>query len=152
MLTRTFEILLVDDDADDCMFFEEALRSISKRSKLTIVRDGEQLITLLNTVKILPEILFLDLNMPLKNGFECLEEIKANKKLSALPVVIMSTSFDPAKIANLHKKGAVLYIRKPSNFSELEKVIQYALTFATKKHLVQPAIELFVITGIKDGK
>ena len=75
----------------------------------------------------LPDVLFLDLNMPRKNGFECLTEIKQHKKLKNLPVVIFSTSSAYDNINVLFKTGADVYIRKPSNFEQLVQVIKYAL-------------------------
>src|SRR5665647_2218424 len=87
-------ILLADDDTDDCIFFKEALRELLLYTNLTTVQDGEQLMQLLtNETNELPHILFLDLNMPRKNGFECLSEIKQNKNLKDLPVVIFTTFF-----------------------------------------------------------
>lgn len=93
-------ILLADDDNDDCLLFKDALGDLPLATHLTIVRDGEQLMLLLNAKEELPDVLFLDLNMPRRNGFDCLSEIKENEKLRSLPVIIFSTSFDP-DIVNL---------------------------------------------------
>src|SRR5580698_1127062 len=91
----SLNIMLADDDPDDRYFFEEALRDFPLPTQLTVVHDGEQLIQLLtNEVNELPHILFLDLNMPRKNGFECLSEIKTSEKLKQLPVIVFSTSFE----------------------------------------------------------
>ena len=79
MSLKQLNILLADDDLDDCLFFKEALEGMPVNTHLTAVHDGEQLMQLLANEKIkLPDILFLDLNMPRKNGFECLTEIKQN--------------------------------------------------------------------------
>lgn len=79
---KQLNILLADDDSDDCLFFKEALRELLLSTNLTTVHDGEQLMQLLtNETNVLPHVLFLDLNMPRKNGFECLTEIKLSKKL-----------------------------------------------------------------------
>ena len=82
-------ILLADDDMDDRYFFEKALQEIPLETALTKVSNGEQLMGYLheNTAR-LPDILFLDLNMPGKNGFECLDQIKSDKKLGTIPVII----------------------------------------------------------------
>lgn len=122
-------ILLADDDTDDCIFFKEALEDLPLSTNLTAVHDGEQLMQLLTKeTNELPHVLFLDLNMPRKNGFECLSEIKLNKKLKQLPVIIFSTSFDQDVVNLLYKNGAQYFIRKPSEFSQLKKVIQQTLT------------------------
>lgn len=122
------KILLADDDVDDCLFFEEAVSTFIPATNFSAVHDGEQLMQLLTdeTCK-LPDVLFLDLNMPRKNGFECLTEIKQNHKLKNLPVVIFSTSNTYDSITALFKTGADVYIRKPSNFEQLVQVIKHAL-------------------------
>lgn len=88
-----FRILLVDDDIDDCFFFKNTLSDLSISNHFTTV-DGVGLIKHLSkNSRNLPDILFLDLNMPSKNGFECLAELKLRKKLQHIPVIIYSTSF-----------------------------------------------------------
>ena len=86
-------LLLADDDIDDCIFFKEVLEELPVESFLTTVKDGVELMKFLNTAN-LPDVLFLDLNMPRKTGHECLSEIKKDQKLKHLPVIIFSTSFD----------------------------------------------------------
>ena len=92
MVSKNFSILLADDDKDDCMFFKEALQELELSTQLTTVYDGTQLMQYLteNTDQ-LPDVIFLDLNMPRKNGFTCLEEIMRNEKLKSLPVIMFST-------------------------------------------------------------
>ena len=86
-------IFLADDDADDCMLFEDALREVSTSTELTTANDGVELINLMETsVPPPPDVIFLDLNMPRKNGFECLEQIRKTKKWASIPVVIFSTT------------------------------------------------------------
>ncbi len=105
------DLLLADDDKDDCNFFKEALEELPVIAKLTVVNDGVQLMQFLSAKEeTLPDALFLDLNMPLKNGFDCLKEIKLNEKLKQLPVVIFSTSFDAEVATLLHgARSALLY-------------------------------------------
>ncbi len=102
-------------------------------TNLTIVSDGEELMAYLfeNSGR-LPHVLFLDINMPRKNGFECLKEIKQNEKLKDLPVVMFSTANSKDNISILFKTGANVYVRKPSNFLELVQVINHALPVATE--------------------
>lgn len=128
--TGPLHILLADDDKDDRFLFREALSELPVTTTLETVHDGEQLMTWLNEHQDnLPDVLFLDLNMPRKNGFECLTEIKTNDKLSALPVVMFSTSYprdehyESDMIHMLFNIGAQDYIRKPGNFTELKKAI-----------------------------
>ena len=82
MNPKQLNILLADDDYDDCMFFKKALESLPIVSQLKMVHDGEQLMDLLlSEATTLPDILFLDLNMPRMNGMECLMEIKKKHKI-----------------------------------------------------------------------
>jgi CheY-like chemotaxis protein len=148
MMPSPVILLLADDDKDDCIFFQEALGELPLAASLTTVHDGEQLMELLEDRKQEPppaHVLFLDLNMPRKNGFECLEEIMSDEKLKDLPVIIFSTSFEQDVVNLLYKKGATHYIRKPADFSELKRVIHQALILATQDNFVQPPKEDFVI-------
>lgn len=140
-------ILLADDDIDDCIFFKEAVEELQIPTTFTIVHEGEQLMQLLTKEATeLPDVLFLDLNMPRKNGFECLAEIKGNKKLNRLPVIIFSTSLEQEVVNQLYKNGAQYFIRKPSDFSQFKKIIQQTITIIAKENIVQPAREDFVLT------
>jgi CheY-like chemotaxis protein len=134
MQTEPLHILLADDDKDDRFLFREALSELPISTTLETVHDGEQLMVYLSEHQDkLPQVLFLDLNMPRKNGFECLSEIKTNDKLSALPVVMFSTSYprdehyESDMIKMLFNIGAREYIRKPGNFSELKSAIHKIL-------------------------
>lgn len=134
--SHTFlNILLADDDRDDRAFFEKALLEISIATHLTTVNDGEQLMEYLTENKDqLPDILFLDLSMPRKTGYECLAEITGDKNFTGLYIVMLTTSFTRGidfeynLVNTLLKMGAQDYIRKPGSFEELKKVIKDILT------------------------
>lgn len=148
MMPKLLVLLLADDDKDDCLFFKDALDELPVKADLTTVHDGEQLMQLLDEkTGELPHVLFLDINMPRKNGFECLSEIKHNEKLKQLPIIIFSTSFEQDVVNLLYKNGAQHYIRKPADFSQLKKVIYQALLLATQEETLQPAKEDFVLKG-----
>ena len=139
----TIDILLADDDKDDHFFFSRVLKSLSFATKLTIVEDGEQLMThLLGASNILPDVLFLDQNMPRKNGWECLLEIKGNKALQALPIIIYSTDIYENVEDLFYNSGAHYYIRKTS-LDELKKVLSVILTLIAEKKFIRPARENF---------
>jgi CheY-like chemotaxis protein len=134
MSINKLNILLADDDKDDCKFFNDALKELPQSTQLTAVHDGEQLMNyLLENSENLPSVLFLDLNMPRKNGLECLSEIKHNKKLNDLPVVIFTTSYSQDTISMVFKNGAHVYIHKPNDFAKLKLVIQHGLSMAGEK-------------------
>ena len=135
MNLKQLNILLADDDTDDCLFFKEAIDELLIPMKLTTVNDGEQLMQHLtyevraqNFSPSLPDILFLDINMPRKNGKECLTEIKLNSKLKHLPVIMFSTSYEKEVVNLLYNNGAHYFIRKPSEFLIFKKVIQQTLS------------------------
>ena len=140
MSLKKLNILLADDDIDDCNFFKEALEALPITTELKTVHDGDELLKYLaeNTTQ-LPHVLFLDINMPRKNGFECLAEIKENEKLKALTVIMLTTSFtrgidleDNLK-GTLTRMGAAAYIRKPNDFNDLKEVIHQALIKVEEK-------------------
>jgi DNA-binding response OmpR family regulator len=95
----------------------------------------------------LPDVLFLDLNMPRKNGFASLGEIKRNTGLQELPVIIFSTSSELETVKKVFRDAAHYYICKPVDFSQLKKVIYEALTLITQKNNSLPLKENFMITG-----
>lgn len=144
MKQNTLNLWLADDDDDDCMFFKEALDELPVDSTLVTVQNGEELMRALTTKDVpLPDLLFLDLNMPRKTGFECLSEIKLDKNLNSIPVIIYSTSLDLEVVNLLYEKGAHYYIRKPAEFSELKNAIFEALTLSSNS--TRPAKEKFII-------
>ncbi len=132
MENATLNIVLADDDADDCELFEAALKELTITTNLTIVNNGKQLIDLLNDSEILPDLLFLDINMPLKNGIECLIEIKKTPKLHPLCVVIFSTTISKSVLNTLYNYGAQYYFCKPDLFSELTELLQRVITLASQ--------------------
>jgi CheY-like chemotaxis protein len=140
-------ILLADDDEGDCLLFKEALEELPVTAQLVIVHDGEQLMELLaKKTKSLPDVLFLDLNMPRKSGAIALGEIKRDTVLQQLPVIIFSTATEQRNVKQSFRDAAHYYIRKPTKFSELKKVIYKALTLITDKNLFLPGKDNFVIT------
>lgn len=129
MLKNSPSLLLADDDADDRSIFKDALDELPESGNLETVKDGEELMRYLHdTPDDLPDVLFLDLNMPRKTGAECLTEIKADDKLKKLIVIIFSTTFDPHTISALYDQGANFYMSKPVSFAALKHKIKNALS------------------------
>lgn len=146
MAPSSYRLLLADDDIDDHIFFRDALDEFPATTHLTIVSNGVELMKLLNIQSApLPDMLFLDLNMPLKAGYECLSEIKGNIELKKLPVIIFSTSFE-AEIANLlYDGGAHYYIRKPGEFYKLKQLIHKAILLTHNSGGFQPPKSDFLL-------
>jgi CheY-like chemotaxis protein len=136
-------ILLAEDDADDRMFFEDALKLIPIHTQLTVANNGLELMNTLNamTEPPPPHVIFLDLNMPLKNGFQCLQEIRDNPELKGIPVVIFSTSANDDAVDRAYQHGANHYIRKPLSFSLLVKTIEMVLKLNMRQDRQPPKNE-----------
>lgn len=128
-------IILADDDEDDRLFFTDAFEELKISTKVQTFRDGAELMDYLNSEQaVLPEILFLDLNMPKKNGIECLHEIKSNPKFENMAIAIYSTSSSEEHIEETFVSGANIYIKKPSEFQTLKKVLSDVVTMNWQYH------------------
>ncbi len=137
--------MLADDDEDDRELFSEAIRTSLPEADLNLAVNGNQLMQmLLASPNSLPDLLLLDLNMPIKNGKECLAEIRQNQRLSHMPVVIYSTSGHQEQIDEMYEQGADYYIRKPSSFSQLRETVQLLGTMPWTEHH-KPAREHFIL-------
>jgi len=121
-------ILLADDDEDDRSFFKDAFEEIKINNLVQTVNDGEELMNHLHQTYQLPNILFLDLNMPRKTGMDCLLEIKQIDRLKDIPIVIYSTSASDEDIEETFVKGANVYIKKPTDFRTLKKILEEVIT------------------------
>jgi CheY-like chemotaxis protein len=121
-------ILLADDDEDDRQLFEEAISHIHPGLQIENAETGYDLLKKLATGQ-KPDIVFLDLNMPGKNGKECLAEIRSNKNWKDIPVIIYSTSFSKKDISDTYIAGANLYLLKPTSFPELIQRIRQSFSF-----------------------
>jgi CheY-like chemotaxis protein len=142
------KILLADDDKHDRYFFNNVLSDLPFNTELNTVQDGAELMDYLNNNSgSLPDVLFLDLNMPRKNGAECLTEIKNNAKLRYLPVIIYSTSLNEDTAGVLHDHGAHFYIRK-TNLEELSTTLQHILTMIVQKKFVPASKENFILNSV----
>lgn len=124
MRPTTLHIMLADDDEDDRLFFKEAFEEVKINYRISAFNDGEQLMEhLYDTGNPLPDIIFLDLNMPRKSGIECLKEIRANERLKKISVAIYSTSSSEQDIEDTFVSGANVYIKKPNDFNMLKKIL-----------------------------
>jgi CheY-like chemotaxis protein len=135
MQNEPIHILLADDDEDDRLFFKDAFNEIKINTVIQFVKDGVELMEYLGrNGTVLPHILFLDLNMPRKTGKECLQEIKKIDKLKEIAVAIYSTSASEEDIEDTFVKGANVYIKKPSDFNELKRVLREVIVINWQYH------------------
>jgi CheY-like chemotaxis protein len=119
-MDSTKNILLIDDDEDDRWLFAEALARTAPGVRCTTVSGGLEAIELLSDEsKPLPDLIFLDLNMPGMDGKKCLAQIKTNRRLKPIPVVVYSTSNFYRDIEETERLGATRFIMKPTEYSQL---------------------------------
>jgi DNA-binding response OmpR family regulator len=133
--SQILNVALADDDEDDRLFFQEAIDDISIRTKLSLFNNGQELMDYLSLPKvILPNLVFLDLNMPIKNGMQCLKEIRANSSLNHVCIAIYSTSCSEKDIEDTFINGANIYLNKPNNFGKLRESIEKVLQINWQYH------------------
>jgi DNA-binding response OmpR family regulator len=134
-------IILADDDPDDRLLFKDAVVEINNGIAMYSLQGGVELMAHLNDpTNPLPDLIFLDLNMPRKNGFECLEEIRNNERLKNLCIIIYSTSTQFKDILDTLNKGANLYFTKPYNFQDL--VSRLKQVFALNWDELKPKVNI----------
>lgn len=141
---KQLDIILADDDEDDRELFEEAAAYISPRIVVKTACDGRELMKKLNGLD-LPDLIFLDLNMPGKNGFECLSEIRKIDRIKNIPVLIYSTSANPDQIENTYKQGANFYIQKPDSYREIIKLLKKIFSFSYHQFFYRSQRKDFVL-------
>jgi len=124
-------ILIADDDMDDQYMIKQAFATVDLNENIHTVSDGVELLDYLNKKgkykdieTLCPKLILLDLNMPKKDGRECLKEIKTNSKFNKIPIIIYSTSSNPDDIAYAYELGASSYITKPYSYQELVKIME----------------------------
>ncbi len=144
-----FNVLLAEDDKDDQFFFNKALKEISISTELATVYDGEELMMYLSeNLEHLPDVLFLDINMPRKNGIECIAEIRQSKKLKHLFVVMFSTfysryiDYEEETIKKIKAIGVDDFIRKPHDFEQLKEIIHKVLLRGIDKKVLKEPTNL----------
>jgi CheY-like chemotaxis protein len=118
------KLLLIDDDADDHEIFVEAVKEIDSSIVCTCLFDGEQGLNLLQKKDgVIPDLIFMDTNMPRISGKQLLTSIKQSADLNNIPIIMYSTFFSGKDLDEFIKLGAVHYLTKPSKFEELRSAL-----------------------------
>ncbi len=139
------QILLADDDEDDRFFFSEALSELQSDITYKEVMDGAELMDYLKeNSHAVPELLFLDMNMPCKSGSECLSEIRSENKFRDLVIIIYSTSSEMEEVKRAYSLGADLYLQKPSRFETLKSLLSEIITKDFSKDNPADSLENFL--------
>ena len=141
------KIILAEDDQDDQELFIEALNATKVPSEVITVENGEELInTLKDPAEPKPDIVFIDINMPVKGGKEALAEIKSDQELKEIPAVMLSTSNHPKDIEETFDKVANLYIKKPSSFTGFILILKKVFILHWTKALLNPVKNIFFVS------
>jgi CheY-like chemotaxis protein len=112
-------LLYVDDDIEDQEIFQEAVSSINPQVICHLANDGKEALKVLENLIILPQYLFVDINMPVMNGMEFLKEVKQNSLLREIPVIVYSTSNNPKDLDECLKLGAIDFVQKPNSLKKV---------------------------------
>ncbi|HYG04135.1 MAG TPA: response regulator [Chryseosolibacter sp.] len=113
-------LLIIDDDVEDQEIFMEALREVDRDIVCFAATSGEEAFRQIESdIVLLPDLIFLDMNMPKQNGKQVLHDIKTGRNLRLVPVIMYSTSFAPRDIEEIKHLGAVHHLLKPSRFEDL---------------------------------
>ena len=118
------KFLLADDDPDDTELFAEALMTIDKALEVNIAQNGKELILRLQEGKIEPHLIFLDINMPEMNGWQCLQRLKSEVNMKDIPVIMYSTSSSSIYGKKAVTEGAIGFYEKPTNFLQLQDFLK----------------------------
>lgn len=128
MIVKSLLIYLADDDKEDRTLFKEALKEIDDEACVKEFENGVILMKhLLDNNKALPHVIYLDLNMPLMNGEECLNDIKNEYRLSNIPIIIYSTADNKTRMKDFQNKGVNFYLVKPNSFEKLKVLLRKSL-------------------------
>ncbi|WP_207494970.1 response regulator [Aridibaculum aurantiacum] len=141
---RVKKILLAEDDEDDYMFFQSAIAGVSTSIKLLRTSDGIMLSSLLES-SIEPDLIFLDINMPYKNGITCLKEIREQEQFKHVMVVMYSTTKQKNFIDESYSAGADFYLPKPSSLTDIKRQVSELFSNEYLINNCRPPREEFVI-------
>jgi CheY-like chemotaxis protein len=137
-MMRTYKIIVVENDEDEQLFMKEGFDSTDLFEIITMVKSGDELFEWLEANPVtLPDLILSDLNMPGKNGYDIIDEVKANPSYATIPVVITSTSSTPTIIAKCLAGGAADYVVKPETFIEYGPYVERLYQRITEKQLIK---------------
>ncbi|MDO6518722.1 response regulator [Zobellia uliginosa] len=142
---KNLNLYLADDDNDDRELFVEALSEIDIPTTVTQFDNGVDLMDDLFSSKSLPDAIYLDLNMPLMNGFECLTDIRNFQRFDAIKVIVYSTSHREREVKQLQTDGANQYIQKPTSFDDLKIMLHKSLESMASTSTTEEGNTPFVI-------
>lgn len=138
-------IVLLDDDEEEHVLFKEVANDFVQISSVVSFSKGKELLAYLsNPSAKIPDILFLDLNMPILSGIDCLVEIKKESRFANMPIAIYSTSSSKSDMKTAYQNGADFYINKPFEYSGMEKILRNILNVNWKEYSSNRTFEKFI--------
>lgn len=136
-------VLIAEDDDDDYLIFSLAVEELSIRVILSRAENGDILMKMLNEKS--PDLLFLDIMMPCRDGRQCIREIRADSKFDTLPIIVYSSLKDMETIEFCYRAGSNLYAVKPSSLNDVKLALERIFAVDWKKMLYYPPLSQFVI-------
>ncbi len=137
MSSKTLQILLIEDDQIEVMKLKRAIAKLGLTHELIEAENGEVALEILNKSEVLPDIIFLDLNMPKINGIEFLRIIRANEVFRYLPTIMLTTSNNPRDVLECYKVGVAGYILKPLKYQDYVNKIEKTLAYWSENELIK---------------
>ena len=121
------KILMADDDQEDIDLFKDVLADLGVELEMEVAGNGIELLKLLEKSEVLPDMIFLDLNMPLKNGMQCLQQVRVNQLWNDIKIIILSTSSHKDQVKAAYVKGADFYMVKSFNYIDFKNAVAACL-------------------------
>lgn len=145
--SKTVKVILADDDKEDQELFEQAIDETGVNTELTVVDNGKELVDNLKDPEVEnPDIIFMDINMPVKDGKQALKEIKQDEELKNIPTVMLSTSGSAKEVKETFDAGASLYIAKPNSFKSFILLLKNVFSFHWAGLLLRPVWHRFFMS------
>jgi DNA-binding NarL/FixJ family response regulator len=140
---QSTDIIVAEDDIDDVYIFELALKKIPVYALLRHAGNGEKLFCLLE--ELIPDFLFLDIDMPYKDGTTCLAEIRRDKRFDRMPVIMLTSFTLQEYVETTYRGGANFFIGKVSSIADLAARLKQVFAFDWKQGMIYPTIDQYVI-------
>jgi CheY-like chemotaxis protein len=135
-MTKSLNILLIEDDAIEVMKFNRVLSTLGLNHKIVEANNGEEALEILKIKETVPDIIILDLNMPKINGIEFLQILKNDSYLRYIPAIILTTSNNHKDVLECYKIGIAGYVLKPLKYEDYVDRIKKTLEYWSSNELI----------------
>ena len=135
-MTKSLNILLIEDDIIEVMKFNRVLKTLGLNHKIIEANNGEEALSILKDKEIIPDVIFLDLNMPKINGIEFLQILKSDDYLKYIPAIILTTSNNHKDVLECYKIGIAGYVLKPLKYDDYLERIRKMLEYWSTNELI----------------